>query len=86
LSVLGGEGEDEDARRVSTYRWTLSVTPETVSVTLSVVDLAVFGVAWSATSGKCVSLQWLGGWEREDVLSWMSLRPVSDMMTVVLVV
>ena len=83
MSVLGGEGEDEDARRVSTYRWTLSVTPETVSVTLSVVDLAVFGVAWSATSGKCVSLQWLGGWEREEaVLSWMSLRPRSDMVTV----
>ena len=72
--------------RVGTYRWTLSVTPVTVSVTLSVVDLALFGVAWSATSGKCVSLQWLGGWGREDVLSWMSLRPRSDMMTVVLVV
>jgi hypothetical protein len=64
------------------YRWTLSVTPETVSVTLSVVDLALFGVAWSATSGKCVSLQWLGGWEREEVLSWMSLWPRSDMMKV----
>jgi hypothetical protein len=63
------------------------VTPETVSVTLSVVDLALFGMAWSATSGgKAVSLQWLGGWEREeeegDVLSWMSLRPGSDMLTV----
>jgi hypothetical protein len=83
---LGGEGEVENARGERTYRWTLSVTPETESVTLSVVDLAVFGVAWSATSGKCVSLQWLGGWERDDVLSWMSLRPVSDMVTVVLVV
>jgi hypothetical protein len=60
------------------------VTPETVSVTLSVVDLALFGVVWSATSGKAVSLQWLGGWER-NVLSWMSLRPRSDMLTVVFV-
>ena len=67
-----------------TYRWTLSVTPETVSVTLSVVDLELFGVAWSATSGNAVSLQWLGGWVM-DVLSWRSLRPVSDILTVLLV-
>jgi len=57
------------------------VTPEMVSVTLSVADLELLGVAWSATSGNAVSLQWLGGWFR-DVLSWRSLRPVSDMLTV----
>jgi hypothetical protein len=78
----------QEEEGMETYRWTLSVTPETLSVTFSVVDLALFGVAWSATSGKAVSLQWLGEWERkeEDVLSWMSLRPRSDMMTVVLLV
>jgi hypothetical protein len=80
FSMVRRQGGEKKA-----YRWTLSVTPETVSVTLSVVDLALFGVAWSATSGKAVSLQWLGGWEREegDVLLWMSLRPRSDMLAVV---
>jgi hypothetical protein len=81
FSMVRRQGGEKKA-----YRWTLSVTPETVSVTLSVVDLALFGVAWSATSGKAVSLQWLGGWVREegDVLSWISLRPRSDMLAVVL--
>lgn len=53
-----------------TYRWTLSPPPVTESEIFSVVDLELFGVTWSATSGRSVSegaMRWRGGRERTVV-------------------
>jgi hypothetical protein len=47
------------------YRWTLSPTPVTVSLTFSVVDLELSGVTWSATSVTSVSMGLRAGVEDE---------------------
>lgn len=52
---------DEEA-----YRWTLSTVAVTESLTLSVMDLVVLGVTWSATSVRSVSEDaWMRGEEQK---------------------